>query len=192
MKRIMNKKVAAIGLAAGLALGVAGGAFAYFTTTGNGNGSATVGTATNDWNVTTDPAVLTGDATGLQPQPSSCLPGSAASGSVGTCSVYETVAYHVKNTSSGQLNLSKVVVNVDPTFSATNAAFPSEAATPCTAADFSVDGGSTGSSFTDTTLSGDLAAGAIVSGTIGIVLVDNGAPQDNCQGQTVPLLLAAS
>ena len=34
MKRFMNKKVAAIGLAAGLALGVAGGAFAYFTTTG--------------------------------------------------------------------------------------------------------------------------------------------------------------
>ncbi len=31
MKRFMNKKVAAIGLAAGLALGAAGAAFAYFT-----------------------------------------------------------------------------------------------------------------------------------------------------------------
>ena len=31
MKRFMNKKVAAIGLATGLALGAAGAAFAYFT-----------------------------------------------------------------------------------------------------------------------------------------------------------------
>ncbi len=46
MKRFMNKKVAAIGLAAGLALGVAGGAFAYFTSTGAGTGSGTVGSTT--------------------------------------------------------------------------------------------------------------------------------------------------
>ena len=46
MKRFMNKKVAAIGLAAGLALGVGGAAFAYFNTTGAGDGSATTGSAT--------------------------------------------------------------------------------------------------------------------------------------------------
>ena len=34
----MNKKVAAIGLASGLALGAAGAAFAYFTDTGNRTG----------------------------------------------------------------------------------------------------------------------------------------------------------
>ena len=34
MKRFMNKKVMAIGLAAGLTLGAAGAAFAYFTTSG--------------------------------------------------------------------------------------------------------------------------------------------------------------
>jgi hypothetical protein len=45
MKRFMNKKVAAIGLGAGLALGVAGGAFAYFQTSGSGQGSTTAGTA---------------------------------------------------------------------------------------------------------------------------------------------------
>jgi hypothetical protein len=43
MKRFMNKKVAAIGVAAGLALGIGGAAFAYFTTTGAGNGSTTAG-----------------------------------------------------------------------------------------------------------------------------------------------------
>ena len=41
MKRFMNKKVAAIGLAAGLALGAAGAAFAYWTTSGSGSGQAT-------------------------------------------------------------------------------------------------------------------------------------------------------
>jgi hypothetical protein len=41
MKRFMNKKVAAIGLAAGLVLGVGGAAFAYWTTSGSGNGTAT-------------------------------------------------------------------------------------------------------------------------------------------------------
>jgi hypothetical protein len=45
MKRFMNKKVAAIGLATGLALGAAGAAFAYFTTSGSGTGSTTAGTA---------------------------------------------------------------------------------------------------------------------------------------------------
>jgi hypothetical protein len=43
MKRFMNKKVVAVGLAAGLALGVAGAAFAYFSSTGSGTGSGLVG-----------------------------------------------------------------------------------------------------------------------------------------------------
>ncbi len=45
MKRFLNKKVATIGLAAGLALGAAGAAFAYFQTTGSGSGTTTAGTA---------------------------------------------------------------------------------------------------------------------------------------------------
>lgn len=47
MKRFMNKKVAAIGLTAGLALGAAGAAFAYFTTTGSGSGTGSVGSSSN-------------------------------------------------------------------------------------------------------------------------------------------------
>jgi hypothetical protein len=43
MKRFMNKKVAAIGLAAGITLGGAGAAFAFFTTTGGGTGTGAVG-----------------------------------------------------------------------------------------------------------------------------------------------------
>ncbi len=45
MKRFMNKKVATIGLAAGLALGAAGAAFAYFSSSGSGTGSGTVGSS---------------------------------------------------------------------------------------------------------------------------------------------------
>lgn len=46
MKRFMNKKVVAIGLAAGITLGGAGAAFAYFTTTGSGTGSVLAGEPT--------------------------------------------------------------------------------------------------------------------------------------------------
>ena len=59
MKRFMNKKVVAIGLAAGMTLGAAGAAFAYFTSTGTGNGTATAGSA-SQWNVS-----VTGDNTSL-------------------------------------------------------------------------------------------------------------------------------
>ena len=45
MKRFMNKKVAAIGLAAGLVLGVGGAAFAYFTSTGAGTGTGATGSS---------------------------------------------------------------------------------------------------------------------------------------------------
>ncbi len=64
MKRFMNKKVAAIGLAAGLALGIAGGAFAYFTSTGAGNGSASVGSTGSNIAVegTSTPALTPGNS----------------------------------------------------------------------------------------------------------------------------------
>ena len=53
MKRFMNKKVTAIGLAAGLALGAAGAAFAYFTTSGSGTGNGKVGSSSS-FTVTVD------------------------------------------------------------------------------------------------------------------------------------------
>ena len=48
MKRFMNKKVAAIGLAAGLALGARRCRLAYWTSTGSGSGQAATGTASSD------------------------------------------------------------------------------------------------------------------------------------------------
>jgi hypothetical protein len=45
MKRFMSKKVAVVGIAVGLTLGLSGAAFAYFLSTGTGAGTATVGSA---------------------------------------------------------------------------------------------------------------------------------------------------
>ena len=45
MKRFISKKTVAIGLTAGLILGAGGAAFAYFSSSGTGTGSATVGTS---------------------------------------------------------------------------------------------------------------------------------------------------
>jgi hypothetical protein len=58
MKRFMNKKVATIGLAAGLLLGAGGAAFAYFTNSGGtGTGTGLVGASSN-WTVS--PTSFTG------------------------------------------------------------------------------------------------------------------------------------
>jgi hypothetical protein len=64
MKRFMNKKVAAIGLASALALGIAGGAFAFFTSSGAGNGTASVGTTGSNIAVegTSTPALTPGNS----------------------------------------------------------------------------------------------------------------------------------
>jgi hypothetical protein len=58
MKRFMNKKVVAIGLAAGITLGGAGAAFAYFTSSGGGTGSVSTGTSANGISITDNSASL--------------------------------------------------------------------------------------------------------------------------------------
>jgi hypothetical protein len=47
MKLFKSKKAVAVAATVGLALGVAGGAFAYFTSTGSGTGNGQVGSSTN-------------------------------------------------------------------------------------------------------------------------------------------------
>ena len=92
MKLFKSKKAAAIGVTAGLVLGLAGGAFAYFTASnGTDSGSATVGTSTA-WNV-----VNNGTTGG---------PLYAGAGS-------EVVSYTVTNPSSGHQYLKSVKVTVD-------------------------------------------------------------------------------
>jgi hypothetical protein len=50
IKRFMSKKVVAVGLAAGITLGLGGAAFAYFTAAGSGSADAAVGN-TGTWGI---------------------------------------------------------------------------------------------------------------------------------------------
>jgi hypothetical protein len=92
MKRFMNKKVATIGLAAGLLLGAGGAAFAYFTATGNGSGTGLTG-STTAWTVNS-------------PTPT----GGPLYPDVGA----ETFAFTVTNNSNGSQGLNAVVATVSP------------------------------------------------------------------------------
>jgi hypothetical protein len=89
VKRFMNKKVAAIGLAAGLALGTAGAAFAYFSSTGSGSGSASTGSSTSV------AISQTNTVSGL-------LPGGPS----------QTIDYSVTNNGSGSEYVGQVTVSV--------------------------------------------------------------------------------
>jgi hypothetical protein len=103
MKRFLNKKVAAVGLAAGIILGSAGAAFAYFSGSGAGTGSATTGSVAG-----TDLAISqTNTVSGL-------LPGGAA----------KTIDLTIKNNGSGSEEVGTVTGTVN---SVTSGALPSEA-----------------------------------------------------------------
>jgi len=177
MKRFMNKKVAAIGLAAGLALGAAGAAFAYFTSTGSGSGTGTVGTATS-WSVAGGSVVgtLYPDATDAGPD-------------LGVV----TAASVTNAATSGYQNLNKIVATISVTSSGT---YPLEAA--CTPSDFQFYSPTSTWSGSGTQTARILPADTLAPGAkynigdLDVTLVDNGAPQDNCQGQTVTVSFAAS
>jgi hypothetical protein len=90
MKRFMKKKAVVVGIAAGLTLGISGVALAYFTSTGNNTGDASVGSATS-WGVS-----VSSDAT------NALFPG------VGS----ETLNYTITNNGTGNQELNAVDVSV--------------------------------------------------------------------------------
>lgn len=159
---------------------VAVGGYAYFTSTGNGSGSATVGTSTA-WQVDTFAAVG-GPLT----------PG-------GLAGTYQTVDYTVKNNGSGQQNLTNVTVKVATAAGAVWSAQADTLKPACTKDDFqlSANGGTTwaaiGAPVIDAALAGNKAAGSTTAhATITIRMIDTGANQDNCKTLTVPLYLTAA
>jgi hypothetical protein len=141
------------------------GAYAYFTSTGSGSGSASVGTSTA-WAVTTD-AATGGPLT----------PGGPS----------QSVAYHVKNNSSGQQSLANVAISV-----ANADGSPWTAVAGCSKNDFSIDGGLAGVTANDIAPAANLAAGATANGSISIQMVDSGSNQNGCKNAVVPLYLYAS
>jgi hypothetical protein len=187
MKRFMNKKVVAIGLAAGLTLGAAGAAFAYFTANGSGTGTGTVGLA-GTWNVGS--VVLAG---------TTIYPGQGSNA---------VVSDTVQNPSgNGNQNLGQLQVSISSV--AQDAAYTSDG--PCTTADFALTSSANWTVAVDAesaTVSPnvDIAAGDFyVSGTgdsattgnalptgLALTMLDSSSNQDGCQDATVTLTLAAS
>jgi hypothetical protein len=151
MKRFMNKKVLAIGLAAGLTLGGAGAAFAYFTSTGGGSGSATTGSS----------AALNIAQVGSV---SNLLPGGPS----------QTINYKVTNNTPNAENVGSVTVTATSVTSGTLTGIDSEGNTivPCSTSFYPIVQGAA--------LNTDLAPGGSVSGTASISMSDTGN-QDNCQ-----------
>jgi hypothetical protein len=110
LRRFTQKRwIAALSVVAVLA--VAGGAIAYFTASGSGTGSATVGT----------PQKFTVAVTG----PTGLLPGAAAQG----------IGIKVTNPGTSAQELSAVTVSVDPAWTGAQA---DTTKPPCTAADFAL------------------------------------------------------
>lgn len=171
MKLFKSKQAIAVGLAAGLTLGLSGVAFSYFTSTGDGTGSATVGSATA-WTV-----AQTGVTSGGPLYPDA---------SIGGANI-QTNAYHVQNTGSGSQNLTDVKIKVA---TSTGAAWTSGT---CSASDFSLNGAAVGTEITDTALAGTFTAGQDkTDGSVTIEMIDSGSSQDDCQGVSVPLYFYAS
>jgi hypothetical protein len=173
-RRFTKKRVALVATPLA-ALALAGGAFAYFSSTGTGTGSATVGKAT---------AFVVGQsATAGGP----LYPDTA----IGGANVV-TDSYTVNNPSAGKQNLNQVVISVANADGSAWSSKTDSTKPACTASDFSVGGQTAGSPWTDTSLAADYTAGQTKTGSVTVEMIDSGANQDNCQGVTVPLYFSAS
>ena len=158
MKRFMNKKVAAIGLAAGLVLGVGGAAFAYFTSTGNGTGTGATG-STQPVTVVQDSIVYNGPSSDAG---TDLLPVDTA-----------TVAFGITNT-GGNEQVSSISL----------ASWTSGSPTTCGS---TVTGESGWFTMPSVTVGQDFANGSdLTTGDSGtITFNDVNASQDACAGQTI-------
>lgn len=188
MKRFTASKKGLAGLAAvtGLVL-TSGVAVAYFTSGGQGTGTATVGTSTA-WAVTSDAATTANSLT----------PGGPT----------ETITYHVKNNSTGAQHLKQVTIAVATSSGVSPAAtsgvysYPSPANTlpSCTKDDFQLGGTLTAGAVETQTKNAEIAAGATADYSVTVKMInrsdsaagDGLGNQDNCKSQSPPLFFAAS
>jgi hypothetical protein len=180
--QINKKRAAAVIGATAVGLAGAGVAFAYWTSTGQGSGSATTGSSTA-FTVTAD----TVTAGGLTPGGPS-----------------DTIHYTVHNGGSGVERLSQITVQVanltgtSPTASPSPFSSTDTASDPaCTKSDFSISGAGAGNTYTidstvDSNLPKQLAAGGEYSGSVTLQMVNAATNQNSCQGVTVPLYFSAS
>jgi hypothetical protein len=162
LRRFINKRAMAALTVVGV-LVVAGAALAYFSSTGSGTGSATVGSSTA-FTVAVSPA--TGGP---------LYPGSGT----------QNLAYTVNNPSSGAQNLSATTASVAS--SGANITSGGVAVPGCLAADF------TATNTAPTPLPQNLAGGATsTGGSVAVTMTNTAANQDACQGKTPDITVSAS
>jgi hypothetical protein len=163
MFRIFRKKRTLAGLSVVAVLVCAGAAFAYFTSTGSGTGSASVGSSTA-FTVAVSPA--TGGP---------LYPGSGT----------ENLAYTVHNPGSGSQSLSATTASVAS--SGANITSGGIAVVGCLAADF------TATNTAPTPLPQTLAGGATsTGGSVAVTMTNTAVSQDACQGKTPDITVNAS
>jgi hypothetical protein len=198
MKRFRSisrtKRIVVVGVTAALTLGIAGGAFAFWTASGTGTGAATTGSATT-WSI--------GQVGPIEYGPLTPIPaGSIVGYSTASPSPVETIAYQVTNTGNSNQYLTSVTISVA---NSNGSAWSTQANTnlpACNANDFAfVDYNDVvqpvGAPLVDTNpgvvgFTYTVGSAENENGVFQIALVDNGANQNNCQNVTVPLYFVAS
>jgi len=178
MFRKMTKKRLLIVISVVGVLALGGSALAYFTTTGNGSGTGTVGNATQ-W------VVAGGSVVGTM-YPDKTF-GGPDQGVVTGASVKN-------NAASGYQELNNITATISSV--STSGAYSGEDA--CTVADFQFNSptatwSGSGTQTASINPADNLAPGASYNiSDLNVVMVDDGTPQDNCQGATVTVTFAAS
>jgi hypothetical protein len=170
IKRFMSKKVVAIGLAAGITLGLGGAAFAYFTAAGSGTAVAAIGD-TGTWGIVQN----------NQPANGLMYPGEGSS----------TVTYTITNLGSGNQALeSGDLVATMGTAVPGNPDVESQgsAVSGCLAAWFTPTVGTPNIAYGTS-----IAPNAVESVTVTVMMSDPaGVNQDDCEGVSPVVSLAAS
>ncbi len=156
----LSKKLAIAAVSTVAAVGIATSAFAYFTASGTGNGSVTVGSA-SDWTVD-----------GISTSGGALLPGSGT----------QIVSYKVTNPSAGHQSLSSAAVSVMHDANGNIlAAADGAPVVGCMASWFPVDNA-------DHALFQDYEGGASDAASASISMTNTGN-QDSCQGKAPKLVI---
>ena len=174
MFKVTKKKMAAVAVASAALIGGTA-AYAFWTSTGSGTGTATVGTSA-DWNVTTAPDALNESLAPDGPTDSYTI--TVQNDAAGTQQLHQL---DVSVANSDGTPWAPLDANDDPI--------------ECSADDFQVGTAAAGGTFSITGLTDDIlpgAANANSSHTFTLQMVDTGLNQDGCKNISVPLYVHAS
>lgn len=169
MKRFLSKKVIVGAVTSAAVIGISSAAFAYFTASGAGTGTASVGTSTA-WGVSA---------------------ASATGGPLTPGGPTESIVYTITNNSSGKQAITSLTASLPTPASGTGAGNVESGGSPTT-------GGCLASWFTATAgtpspaLNTSIVAGGTATVTVPVTLNDSGTNQDACQTVTPDIKLSVS